>query len=112
MMIFPLNQFAWISGEDRIERFTDSTNNVGYKRWFCRQCGAAVPRLSRTEQAMVFPAGLIDGAFALKPLRSIYWDERVDWLINLDAIPKFAEGPTAEPRQLPRADCEGTYPKS
>ena len=45
-----------------------------------------------------------------KPERSIYWDDRAPWLINIDAIPKLSEGVDSVMRAQARNDFPGTYP--
>jgi hypothetical protein len=41
---------------------------------------------------MVVPAGLLDSPLSIRPERSIYWNERADWLVAVDEIPKYIEG--------------------
>jgi hypothetical protein len=116
-MVFLPESFRWVAGESLIERFTDEHSNPGYMRWFCRRCGCAVPRLSRTKKFILVPAGLLDDDPEIKPQRSIFWDERAPWLLGLDAIPKHSEGPDSimceiekEPNQ--RAQSTGQAPSA
>ena len=51
-----------------------------------------MPRLSRTKQYFLVPAGLLDDDPQIKPELSIFWDELAPWLIGMDAIPKLSEG--------------------
>lgn len=99
LLVFPPEKFRWIDGDLLIERFIDEQLNPGYMRWFCRKCGSAVPRLSRTKQFFLVPAGLLDDDPHIKPERSIFWDERAPWLIGMDEIPKFSEGPDSPIRE-------------
>jgi hypothetical protein len=99
LLVFLPESFRWIAGESLIERFTDEHSNPGYMRWFCRRCGCAVPRLSRTKKFILVPAGLLDDDPQIKPQRSIFWDERAPWLLSMDAIPKHAEGPDSVTRE-------------
>jgi len=41
---------------------------------------------------MVIPAGVLDSRLSIRPERSIYWSERAEWLVAVDAIPKYVEG--------------------
>jgi hypothetical protein len=41
---------------------------------------------------VVIPAGLLDTPLPISPERSIYWSERAEWLVAVDAIPKYVEG--------------------
>ena len=59
-LFFALDRFRWVTGESLVERFVDQAGNPGYMRWFCRKCGSALPRLNRTKQYYVVPAGLLD----------------------------------------------------
>ena len=109
-LFFALDRFRWVTGESLVERFVDRAGNPGYMRWFCRKCGSAVPRLNRTKQYYVVPAGLLDADPIVKPERSVYWDDRAPWLINIDAIPKLSEELDSIMREQARNDFPGTYP--
>lgn len=91
-ILIPPAQFRWEQGEARVARFTDPAANPGYRRWFCPRCGGPVPGRNRTEEWMVVPAGLLDSPVPVRPERSLYWSERADWPVPVDAIPKHAEG--------------------
>ncbi len=100
-VLIPTAQFRWEAGESLVSRFTDSTANPGFRRWFCSRCGGPVPRLNRTDEFMVIPAGLLDSRLSIRPERSIYWSERAEWLVAVDAIPKFVEGLDSSLRDEP-----------
>ena len=102
--------FPMGDGESLVERFIDQTGNPGYTRCFCRKCGSAVPRLNRTKQYYVVPAGLLDADPIVKPERSVYWDDRAPWLVNIDAIPKLSEELDSTVREPARNNFPGTYP--
>ena len=109
-LFFALDRFRWVTGESLVERFIDQTANPGYARWFCRKCGSAVPRLNRTKHYYVVPAGLLDADPIVKPERSVYWDDRAPWLVNIDAIPKLSEELDSTVREPARNNFPGTYP--
>ena len=109
-LFFALDRFRWVTGESLVERFVDQAVNLGYMRWFCRKCGSAVPRLNRTNQYYVVPAGLLDADPIVKPERSVYWDDRAPWLINIDAIPKVSEELDSIMREQARNDFPARYP--
>jgi hypothetical protein len=50
-----------------------------------------VPKLNRTDEFMVIPAGLLNDPLPVRPERSIYWKERANWLVGVDEIPKYLE---------------------
>jgi hypothetical protein len=110
-LFFAPDRFRWVTGESLLERFVDQVN-AGYMRQFCRKCGSAVPRLNRTGQYYVVPAGLLDDDPIVKPERNIYWDDRAPWLINIDAIPKLSEGLDSLAREEARNGFPGTYPRA
>lgn len=91
-ILIPTAQFRWETEESLVSRFTDTVVNPGFRRWFCSQCGGSVPRLNRTDEFMVVPAGLLDSPISVRPERNIYWCERADWLVTVDAVPKYVEG--------------------
>jgi len=91
-IFFPPERFRFDAGEELIEQFTDAVDNPGFRRWFCRHCGSAVPRMNRKGSHYVVPAGLLEDDPGARPERSIFWDERAPWYVSLDTLPKFAEG--------------------
>jgi hypothetical protein len=91
-VFIPLTQFRWEEGETLVSKFADSVANPGFRRWFCSRCGGPVPRLNRTAEFMVVPAGLLNDPLPIRPERSIYWGEHADWLVSVDEIPKYIEG--------------------
>ena len=50
-----------------------------------------MPKLNRTDEFMVIPAGLLNDTLPIRPERSIYWGERANWLVCVDEIPKYLE---------------------
>ena len=91
-VLIPTAQFHWEGGEALVSRYSDSRVNPGFRRWFCTRCGGPVPRLNRTDEFMVVPAGLLDSPLPIRPERSIYWSERADWLRTVDEMPKYLHG--------------------
>ena len=85
-LFFALDRFRWVTGESLVERFVDQAVNRGYMRWFCGKCGSAVPRLHRTKQYYVVPAGLLDADPIVKLERRVYWDDRAPWLIKMQSF--------------------------
>src|SRR5689334_17837921 len=64
-------QLTWLRGQDVIGHF-DLPAAASFARWFCRQCGAAVPRLSRSGRTVVVPAGSLDDDPADMPKARIF----------------------------------------
>jgi hypothetical protein len=53
---------------------------------------------------------LLDADPIVKPERSVYWDDRAPWLINIDAIPKVSEELDSIMREQARNDFPARYP--
>ncbi len=109
-LFFALDRFRWITGESLVERFVDQAVNPGYMRWFCRKCGSAVPRLNRTGQYYVVPAGLLDGRPKCEAREAFTGMTALRGSLNIDASPKLSEGVDSVMREQARNDLSGTYP--
>ena len=86
-LAFPESSLAWTRGENFIERFVDTAENVGYQRWFCRTCGSPVPKPSRNRKFWVVPSGTLDVDPGLRPQANIYWAERAPWYVPGGDLP-------------------------
>jgi hypothetical protein len=92
-LAFPLDSVSWTRGEDLIERFVDKSENPGFTRRFCKNCGSVVPKMSRSNEFWVVPSGLLDSDPGMRPQANIYWSEHAPWCVAVNQIPK----------------CEGKY---
>ncbi len=85
-------QFQWLSGEDSLERF-ELTDAKHFATSFCKNCGSSLPWLTKSEQAVVIPAGTLDDDPKEKPIHNIFmadkapWYEEVGDLKQYDALP-------------------------
>jgi hypothetical protein len=86
------DHLRWLTGEDRITRYELPTAK-SFGKWFCRQCGSPVPRLSRTGKLIVIPAGALDTAPAMSPSEHIFWASRAPWACPSGGLPTHAEYP-------------------
>ncbi len=91
-LAFPERSVKWTRGEELTELFVDTKENPGFPRRFCRVCGAAVPKLSRSGKFWVVPSGTLDADPGMRPEANIYWAERAPWFVPADELPKH-EGP-------------------
>ena len=95
-------------GESRLKQFK-LPEAKRFSRQFCTECGSPVVRFVPELNAVVIPAGSLDGSVPIKPQARIYWDSRTDWTCDGDTLPRFPEGPpdllstTAEGRKEPSA---------
>ena len=97
---FPLDSVSWTRGDDLIGRFVDAKGNPGFTRCFCRNCGAALPKLSRNQKFWVVPSGLLDSDPKMRPQGNIFWAEHAPWYVPAEQIPTF-EGPYVEQGAAP-----------
>ncbi len=95
-MAYPLEALTWIHGEKLIGKFTDTADNPGFTRCFCRNCGSVLPKLGRNQQFWVVPAGLLDSDPGTRPEANIFWAEHAPWYLSADQIPKY-DGYFVEP---------------
>jgi len=83
---------TWLKGEELVrsykvpeaQRFTNS---------FCSNCGGRVPRYVKEADAVILPAGSLDGEPPIRPQARIFWDSRADWSCAGDGLPTFPEYP-------------------
>jgi hypothetical protein len=85
-------QLTWKSGRDAIERY-DHVAARSFAKWFCRNCGCPMPRVSRSGRTVVIPAGSLDQSPIDRPRAHIFWDSRVSWVSIEDPLPRYAEYP-------------------
>jgi hypothetical protein len=85
-------QLTWISGEDVVARF-DLPSAASFARWFCRNCGGPVPRVSRSGRTVVVPAGTLDDHPNKKPKARIFCGSEAAWACGADDTPRYAEYP-------------------
>jgi hypothetical protein len=85
-------QFRWRRGQEQVREYKLPEARF-YTTAFCRQCGAAVPRVSSERGIVVIPAGTLDTDPPIKPQRHIFTNYRAPWVEINDSLPQFAEGP-------------------
>lgn len=64
-----------------------------FTRQFCEHCGSVVARVVPELDAVIVPAGSLDGEAPIKPQARIFWDSRAEWSCDGDALPRHAEFP-------------------
>ena len=78
--IIAINQFVWLSGEDKITFYKKDT---GFSSNFCSSCGSPVPNKLRDSGFQWIPAGLFEKEIGLTVVAHIYTDSKASW----DKIP-------------------------
>ncbi len=73
-----LSAITWISGEDKIKRFTLPKAKF-FNHSFCSNCGSPVPRKARSGEFLIIPAGSLDSDPIVAPRRNIFWESRANW---------------------------------
>ncbi len=89
---FAKDALEWVQGEDLVQRYVDQTENPGYSRWFCKNCGSFVPCLTRKQDFWVVPSGLLDEDPGIRPSAQIFWEEHVPWGAAVESLPKHDGG--------------------
>ena len=91
-LIVAADQLKWLSGEDAIGRY-DLPSAKSFGKWFCRNCGSPVPRVSRSGTVVVVPAGSLDEVPPIKPTDHIFWDDRTPWDCDSGGLPTHKDYP-------------------
>lgn len=91
----PTEGFRWVRGENLISSFDAPIlrDPPAFRKSFCVRCGSPVPDIFG-EQAII-ATGLIEDAFAARPVEHIWFGKKANWLnfAELDALPKHASEP-------------------
>ncbi len=87
-------QFRWLRGGEWVGEYKLPEARF-YTTAFCRQCGAAVPRVSSDRGIVVIPAGGLDTDPPLRPQRHIFTHHKAAWFEITDPLPQFADAPPA-----------------
>jgi hypothetical protein len=91
-LFYKTAQFRWIHGSEQVGEHKLPEAKF-HTTAFCRQCGAAAPRVSSDRGIVVIPAGTLDTDAPIKPQRHIYTNYKAPWFEITDALPQFSEAP-------------------
>ncbi len=86
------DQLRWLCAEDSIQRYNHRVAK-SFGKWFCTDCGSPVPRLTRSDQKVVIPAGSLDAAPPVNPTGHIFWASRAPWACGSQGLPVHDEYP-------------------
>jgi len=92
VLVSPLSGLKWLSGESSLVRYKVPEADRFYN-CFCSNCGSPMPREIEQLDAVLIPAGSIDGDLPIQPQHRIFWDSRVDWSCPAGDIPVFSKYP-------------------
>lgn len=98
----PVAGFRWISGEDRIARYTSSP---GFDRTFCNRCGSCLPG-DAVDGRVFMPVGCLDGDPGVRAAAHIFAASKAPWHEITDALPRFDAYPPGfgEAREGPKPE--------
>ena len=86
------DQFKWIKGEALLGRY-EVADAKHFATSFCTRCGSSLPWKSKSNKAVIIPAGTLDDDPEIRPFQNIFYDSKADWyqdasdLIKYDALP-------------------------
>lgn len=78
--------FAWLAGEDAIERYASSEHG---KRSFCRHCGSVAPMLLPEQGFAVVPAGNLLEDPGVRPQMHMFVGSKAPWYTITDGLPQY-----------------------
>jgi hypothetical protein len=81
----PVDQFVWERGDDKVKRFELSSAKY-WSTAFCRDCGSAVPWLTRNGKVMVVGAGALDDDPGVTPTQSVFFGSRAPWYVHVSDL--------------------------
>ena len=84
------DQFKWLSGEDLVSYYAPEETDW-YATSFCKNCGSSLPWLKKSGEAVVIPAGTLDGDPMIKPMHNIFCGSDASWYIEPDTLPHHEE---------------------
>lgn len=82
---------VWESGESLVRRYDLPGQTISVA--FCENCGTPVPYVSKSDKALIVPAGSLDGEPSIEPQDHIFWSERAAWYERGVAAKKYAKFP-------------------
>ena len=86
------DQFKWIKGEALLGRY-EVADAKHFATSFCTHCGSSLPWKSKSNKAVIIPAGTLDDDPEIRPFQNIFYDSKADWyqeasdLIKYDSLP-------------------------
>jgi hypothetical protein len=90
---YRLSQFRWIRGEEMAGSYRPAEAQR-FTQVFCRRCGSKGPRLVPESDAVVLPAGAMDGPPGRAVDAHIFVASKAPWDEITDTLPQFADRPT------------------
>jgi len=92
VLVSPLSSLEWLGGESLLTRY-DVPEAQRFYNCFCSKCGSPMPRIIEQLDAVLVPAGSVDGDLPALPQHRIFWESRADWSCQEGDLPVFSEYP-------------------
>ncbi len=86
------DDFRWLGGEEFVGRY-ELAEAKHFATGFCKQCGSALPWLTKSGKAVVVPAGSLEGDPEIRPGRNVFWGSRAVWYTEPSTLPAYDELP-------------------
>jgi len=84
--------FRWLSGEEYVGHF-ELPDAKYFATGFCKNCGSALPWMTKTRTAVIIPAGTLDVDPQIRPIQNIYVANGAPWYIDPEQLIKYDELP-------------------
>lgn len=85
-------QFEWTEGENLLGRY-EHPEAKHFAVSFCKNCGSALPWLTKTARSVVVPAGTLDEDPGIRPRHNIFLANKAPWYKTADSIIQYQELP-------------------
>jgi len=82
------NQFTWLQGENNVGRY-EVAEAKHFATAFCTKCGSSLPWLSKSEKAVVIPAGTLDDDPQIRPFQNIFDGSKADWYVEASELVRY-----------------------
>jgi hypothetical protein len=83
------DQLVWTRGAETLRRW-DLEQASSFATSFCPQCGSPLPRLTRSGDHALIPAGALDSPLPLLPQAHEHWASRANWIcLDETGVPVF-----------------------
>lgn len=86
---------TWYGDRANIRRY-DAEDGRGFTRVFCQRCASPLPFINVAGNALIIPAGSLDGVAPLAVKRRIFTAERAEWLSPESSLPAYPGLPPAD----------------
>ncbi len=79
-IIMPPENFHWTQGKPFVGRY-EPGDAKHFATCFCKKCGSTLPWITKSNKAMIVPAGSLDTGPEIKPENSLFWNSRANWYV-------------------------------